>query len=139
MKFYVGGVGGRDARLMDVEGEEDAVREYLDAEVTEREGRVGVYVRRATEPQWMAYTCAYRDGRWETSFAFEVPLGTFQRVPAAEDALRAAKANVRDACATACAEVAAKYANPTGQGETAWEWSAQECADAIAALDLEAL
>jgi len=136
MKFYVGGVGGRNERMMDVAGEEDAVRAYLDAEVTEGEGRVGVYVRRATEPQWMAYTCAYRFGRWETSFAFEVPLGTFQRVPAAEDALRAAKANVRDACATACHEVRAEY---EAHGWADRATGARAAADAIAALDLEAL
>ncbi len=140
MKFLVGGVGGRDAREIQTEGEEDAVREYLDAAVVERAEHVGVYVRRSTEPQWMAYVCALRGGRWEVSFAFEVPLGVFQRVPAAEDAIRAAKANVRDACATACAEVLARQSSDRfGEDYLAREKVAEQCVDAIAALDLEAL
>ena len=37
----------------------------------------------------------------------------------------------RARCAAVCREVAAKYANPTGQSSSAWEWSAEECAEAI--------
>lgn len=56
--------------------------------------------------------------------------------------VRAAKANVRDACATACAEVeAAANADQYGDGSIyrARGAGAQACIDAIAALDLEAL
>lgn len=51
-----------------------------------------------------------------------------------------AKANVRDACALACAEVeAAADADKYGEGSIYRANGARECADAIAALDLERL
>jgi len=51
-----------------------------------------------------------------------------------------AKANVRDACATACAEVLARQTSDRfGEDYLAREKVAEQCVDAIAALDLEAL
>lgn len=63
-----------------------------------------------------------------------------EQIAALQTEVRRAKGNVRDACATACAEVEARYhADRFGTGSAERALGAQECAEAIAALDLEVL
>lgn len=62
-----------------------------------------------------------------------------EQIASLQAEVRRAKANVRDACATACATVRAEYGDPYDPMSTGKAEGAEECAEAIAALDLEAL
>lgn len=141
-----------------------AAVEVLDATPGDHGSEV-VCVRRPGALQWDVVSCVWNGTDWWPSYLDSVPVvDTAEEVESLraqlreereiharmrdlhdaervqwQASLRAERARVRDACVAACRTVEAQWGDPFSEVSTGRAEGADECAEVIGALDLDAL
>lgn len=133
MRYLVTTDPRAEAQEIEVPCRSAAVTEVLGTSHGDRD-HVTVYVRPQHPQEWDVFSCVRHGASWSALY-----LGSVQVLHGETERLRTEREKVRAACVAACRRVESENGDPYDAMSTGRAEGADECADAIAALDLSAL